>query len=75
MLTNKEMQNLVLLELMSPDPYSENEPLLSEDERKAIHNRWKEDIHSNNWGYILEPIADLTTKSRFITLLQQLDHE
>lgn len=75
-LTNEEIQNIVLLELMSPSfDEAGTEPILTQEEQDAIHKRWNEDIHSKNWEYILEPIKNPETKSRFITLLQHLDHE
>lgn len=74
-LSNREIQNLVLLELMSPDPHSEEPPILTEAEQSAIYSRFKEDKYSKNWNYLLEPIIDLTTRSRFITLMQELDKD
>ena len=74
-MTNSDIQNLVLLELMAPDPYSEHEPILSEEESIAINMRFKEDIKSKNWSYILEPIQNIQTRNKFIELMQKLDED
>lgn len=71
-LSNKEIQNLVLLELMAPDPYQETK-VLTEEESAEISNRYRESNNSRDWRYLLEPIKDPITKSRFISLLETLD--
>lgn len=77
MLTNKEAQVLVMLELCSHDPYSEHEPLLTEDEENSIYDRYTECQGSlfMDWKYILKPIKDPNTRDKFISLLEKLDEE
>ena len=75
MLTNEEIQNIVLLELMSTNPDEEVASILTTEEQDAIHERWAKDISSKDWKYILEPIQNPTTRSRFISLMQELDKD
>jgi len=76
MLSNKEIQNLVLLELMAPSPEeSDGHMLVSYEEGNAIRKRFKATEDPRDWGFVLNPIKDINTKSRMITLMQMLDHD
>lgn len=74
-LSNREISNLVILEIMAPyDP--ESSPL-SEETRREIHNRWDaetsdEEGHKYNWRFILDPIEDEHIKKKYIELLEYI---
>lgn len=55
-------------------PGDETNRLVPEDEGRLVHDRFLENTNKD-WVYILEPISDPNTRSKFITLLQTLDNE
>ena len=74
-MTGKEAQNLILLELMSPSPYSEK-TLLPQEESDAIHSRWVERQHDEkqDWGYLFEPISDIKKRNKYTELFKSFDN-
>lgn len=73
-MTNKEIQMVILLNLISNDPDNPGIPILPEVEQKNIYDRWKEDNRDHNWEYIFEPINDKITKQKLIDLFKELDN-
>lgn len=73
-LTNSEIKNLIILELVYPnvEEYPQHKPILTEVEQKSVMDRYKE---SKDWNYVFEPIEDHTTRWRIISLFQELDKD
>lgn len=72
-MTNKEIQTLAILEIVSPITDGHLSTLIEDESvRKAIYKRFKE---SKNWEYVFEPIEDETKRSRYIELFNRLDDE
>lgn len=54
---NSGIKYLILIELFSPDPYSECEPWLTEEEQERCYQRWKESQKDHeDWKYIFEGV-------------------
>ena len=75
-MTGKEAQNLILLELMAPS-LDEDVRLLSEEESDAIHERFIQHQHNQDydWDYLLEPIVDIKAREKYIDLLKALNND
>lgn len=72
-MTNKELQILTLLEIISPNPNNDRPPIIpTEEERNAVHERYKENSLSG-WDNIFEPIKDENTRNKLIELFKELD--
>lgn len=76
-LSNKEISNLILLEIVAP--YDQESSTLSEEVKKEIYDRWKsqssdDEEHKYNWQFILEPISNEHTKKKYIELLEYIQN-
>lgn len=72
-MTNKEIQNLVILELVAPNPDEYDKCLIEEQSvRDAIFERFKA---KENWDKVFEPIENIEQRNRYIELFNRLDNE
>lgn len=46
---------------------------LTEDTKQDILHRYNENRDFPNWGYVLEPIEDISKRNKLIDLLQECD--
>lgn len=69
---NSGIKYMVLLELFSLDPHSEETPWLSEEERNRAYERWKEcrENGKEDWDYIFEGVEK---KEKLVELLNLLN--
>lgn len=71
-MTNKEIQNIILLELIAPD--SGKEQLLSKEEADEVHKRSMIE-KSKKWEYVFENISNKNRKNKLISLFNTLNSE
>ena len=67
-MTNEEIRNVVMLELISPSP-DEGKRLISEEESEELYKRYKE---SKDWCYVFGAIKDESFKQKMIDLFNKL---
>lgn len=76
-MTNKSIQNLIFLELISEpigdDGKPQRDPILSKSEQDEIYKRRKECEDNVNWEYVFEPIQDSERRDKLISLFKELD--
>lgn len=64
----------MLAEILTVNPDSEHDSIISEDERKDCVTRWKEQTKAGfeDWDYIFQPIRDAKKRNRLIDVLKVL---
>lgn len=67
-MTNEEIRNLLMLEIVAPE---QDDKMLTDEERDGIYNRYKEG--NNDWDYIFEQVNNPNTKQKLITLFREVD--
>lgn len=75
MLSNEDIQNMILLDIIAPEEGApEYFPIEVRDE---MHKRFKEctDKGSRDWDYIFSAAPQNSTRDRFLELFKSLDHE
>lgn len=75
-MTNSEIKNVMLLELISPnfDENYEVRRLVTDTEAVEIKKR-AIDEKSTDWSYVFESIADIEWKNKLIDLFNRLNEE
>lgn len=75
-MTNSEIKNVALLELISAnfDEDYKGKTLVTDTEAVEIKKR-AIDEKSTDWSYVFEPIADIEWKNKLIDLFNRLDEE
>lgn len=72
-MTGKEIQNLVILEIVSTNPDYPHDPIVSDESaRNEIFKRYKEGL---SWEEVFEPIQNIEHRNRYIDLFNKIDEE
>jgi hypothetical protein len=70
-MTNEELKNVIMLELAAPENPSER--LMSEEESKAVYERYKHCGNNVDWNYVFEPIKSEKLKETLVNVYKALD--
>lgn len=69
-MSNSDIKNMVILELVAPDPGYVHEPTLSEEERKSVYDKYKRKLP---WNEVFSDIGNENTKNKLIELFENID--
>lgn len=79
MMTNEEIRNIVLLELISEpigdDGKPTRTPMMPKKEQDEVKERYFADASLRDWDYIFQPIKDDNLRTKTIELFKTLDNE
>lgn len=70
-MTNEELKNIIMLELVAPENPSER--LMSEEESKAVYERYKHCGDNVDWNHVFEPIKSEKLKETLVNAYKALD--
>lgn len=70
-MTDEELKNIIMLELVAPENPSER--LMSEEESKAVYERYKHCGDNVDWNYVFEPIKSEKLRETLVNVYKTLD--